>query len=292
MPVSATTKARNRIAIRLSPLVVLLRRSTRIGKPPKRRQRNSLVSLVAYQSASGGAGSTKVGSDGQRELRFSLSSEPQLAKKLVETTHYSLSNEAPARPDRRHDERYVSLLRVGALVMRGRRELCLIRNISAGGMMIRPYSPIMPGTQLSVELKHGEAVQGTAQWSDRGLVGVAFDEQIDVLALLSAPGDGPRPRMPRIDLDCSALLRRDGDVFRVRVVNISQGGICVKTDADLSVDSNVVVSLTGLHAAAGVVKWRDDTCYGVGFNRVYPVNELMSFLKEQQRDGDARRAVA
>jgi len=215
-----------------------------------------------------------------------------LAKKLVETTHYSLSTEAPERPDRRNDERYVSLLRVGALVMKGRRELCLIRNISAGGMMIRPYSPIMPGTPISVELKHGEAVKGTAQWSDNGLVGVSFDEQIDVLALLSAPGEGPRPRMPRIDLDCSALVRRDGDVFRVRVVNISQGGICFSYDADLAVDANVVVSLTGLHAAAGVVKWKDGDYYGVGFNRVYPVHELMAFLKEQQRDCQRRRAVA
>lgn len=215
-----------------------------------------------------------------------------MAKKLVETTHYSLSTAAPERPDRRQDDRYVSLLRVGALVMRGRRELCLIRNISAGGMMIRPYSAIMPGTPLSVELKHGEAVHGVAQWSDKGLVGVEFDEQIDVLALLSASGDGPRPRMPRIDLSCSALLRRDGDVFRVRVVNISQGGICVNSDADLPLDSNVVVSVTGLHAAAGVVKWKDGDYYGVGFNRVYPLHELMAFLKEQQHEEQTRRAVA
>ena len=215
-----------------------------------------------------------------------------MAKKLVETTHYSLSTAAPERPDRRQDERYVSLLRVGALVMRGRRELCLIRNISAGGMMIRPYSPIMPGTPLSVELKHGETVHGVAQWSDKGLIGVAFEQQIDVLALLSAPGDGPRPRMPRIDLSCPALVRRDGDVFRVRVVNISQGGICVHCDADLPVDANVVVSLTGLHAAASVVKWKDGDYYGIGFNRVYPLQELMAFLKEQQQEEQTRQAVA
>jgi hypothetical protein len=215
-----------------------------------------------------------------------------LTKELLETTHYSISTAAPECPDRRHDERYVSLLRVGALVIRGRRELCLIRNISGGGMMIRPYSPIAAGTPLSVELKHGEAVNGFAQWSDKGLVGITFDEPIDVLALLTAPGDGPRPRMPRIDLSCSASLRRDGDVSRVRVINISQGGICVSSDADLAINANVVISLPGLHAAAGVVKWREDAYYGVGFNRVYPVDELMAFLKEQQREQNSRRAVA
>lgn len=211
-----------------------------------------------------------------------------MAKKLVETTLYSLSTNAPARPDRRTDERYVSLLRVGALTVDGRRELCLIRNISAGGMMIRPYSPIAAGTPITVELKQGDAVGGVAQWSDKGLVGVTFDEPIDVLALLSAPGGRPRPRMPRIELNCTATLRHEGQVFRARVVNISQGGICVNAGLDMEVDGDVVVTLAGLHAAAGVVKWRDGDYYGVGFNRVYPVDELMTFLKEQQREEQQR----
>jgi hypothetical protein len=214
-----------------------------------------------------------------------------LAKKLVETTLYSLSADAPERPDRRGDERYVSLLRVGALMIEGRRELCLIRNISAGGMMIRPYSPVAAGTPLSVELKQGDAVSGIAQWCDKGLVGITFDEPIDVLALLSAPGGAPRPRMPRIELSCTATLRHDGQVFRARVVNISQGGICVNAGLDMEVERDVVVTLAGLHAAAGVVKWRDGDYYGIGFNRVYPVDELMAFLREQQREVQQRRVA-
>lgn len=215
-----------------------------------------------------------------------------MVKKLVETTLYSLSEAAPARPERRHGERYVSLLRVGALVIDGRRELCLIRNISAGGMMIRPYSQIAAGTRVSVELKHGQSVSGIAQWCDKGLVGITFDEAIDVLALLSTTDGRPRPRMPRIELDCTATLRHDGHVFRSRVVNISQGGICVNAGSEMEISSDVVVSLPGLNAAAGVVKWRDGDYYGIGFNRVYPVDELMGFLKEQQREQQQRQAVA
>lgn len=205
-----------------------------------------------------------------------------MARKLVETTRYSLSNSPPTRPDRRQGDRYVTLLRVGALTIDGRRELCLIRNVSAGGMMIRPYSPVSPGTAVRIELKHGDSVSGIAQWSENGLVGVAFDETIDILALLTSPSDAPRPRMPRIELDCSAVIRRDGDVFRAQVINVSQGGICISTQSPLEVDSDVVVSLPGLHSAAGVVKWREGDEYGIGFNRVYPIDELMRFLQEQQ----------
>jgi hypothetical protein len=94
--------------------------------------------------------------------------------------------------------------------------------------------------------------------------------------------------MPRIDLSCSALLRHDGEVYRVKVVNLSQGGICIGTTAWLKVDGDVVVTLPGLHAAAGVVKWSEEDQYGIRFNRVYPVHELMAFLKEQQREEQQR----
>ena len=214
-----------------------------------------------------------------------------MSKQPVETTLYSMSSEPPGKPERRTGDRYVSLLRVGALQIDGRRELCLIRNVSAGGMMIRPYSPVAPGTAVSVELKQGDMVSGTAQWSEGGLVGVEFDDPIDVVALLSGK-DGPRPRMPRIEIDCTASIRHDGDVLRARVVNISQGGICVNLPSRLPIDSDVVVTLTGLHAAAGVVKWKDEDLYGIGFNRVFPVDELMAFLRELQQQDERRRATA
>ena len=146
----------------------------------------------------------------------------------VETTVYSLSADAPGQPDRRNGERYLSLLRVGALLVDGRRELCLVRNVSAGGMMIRPYSPIVADTAVSVELKHGETVSGVARWIEDGLVGIEFDEPIDVVALLTTPEDGPRPRMPRIELGCTAWVREDADIYRTRTINISQGGMCVE----------------------------------------------------------------
>ena len=61
----------------------------------------------------------------------------KLDKQRVETTLYSLDGKTPEPSGRRTGERHVSLLRVGSLMIADRRELCLIRNISAGGMMIR-----------------------------------------------------------------------------------------------------------------------------------------------------------
>jgi hypothetical protein len=63
----------------------------------------------------------------------------------------------------------------------------------------------------------------------------------------------------------------------------------VQTNADLRIGAHVVISLAGLAPAAGVVKWRDEENYGIGFNRVFPVGELMAFLQEK-RNGERKRA--
>lgn len=209
----------------------------------------------------------------------------------VETTIYSLAASAPAQPDRRSDERYLSLLRVGAMVVDGHRELCLIRNISAGGMMIRAYSDIAVGTHLSIELKQGDPVKGVVQWVQDELTGVTFDAPIDVLGLLAPPGDGPRPRLPRIEVDCTAWVRQGADVIRTRAINVSQGGIRVEASADLIVSGDVVVTLPGLTPAPGVVRWHDGESYGIAFNRALVLSELVRWLQDQQHDEHRKVAV-
>jgi hypothetical protein len=209
----------------------------------------------------------------------------------VETTVYSLAASAPVQPDRRGSERFLSLLRVGAIVACGRRELCLIRNISAGGMMIRAYSPIPAGEPISVELKQGDPVSGVVQWAEHGLTGVAFDSPIDVVALLTPPDEGPRPRLPRIEIECTAWVRQDAQVIRTRAVNVSQGGVRVEAAAALNVGGDVVVTLPGLTPAAGVVKWSHAGAFGIAFNRSLVLSELVAWLQDQQQEERRRIAV-
>lgn len=208
----------------------------------------------------------------------------------VETV-YSLAASAPSQPERRSEERYLTLLRVGSIVTDGRRELCLIRNISAGGMMIRAYSPLPIGASVSVELKQGDPVKGLVQWVEEGLTGVLFDSPIDVLGLLAPPGDGPKPRLPRIEVDCTAWVRQDAEVIRTRLINVSQGGVRIECAARLVVRADAVVTLPGLTPAAGVVKWNEGNSYGIGFNRPIVLSELVEWLKEQQQ-AEQRRKIA
>ncbi|HUP67575.1 MAG TPA: PilZ domain-containing protein [Sphingomicrobium sp.] len=195
-----------------------------------------------------------------------------------ETTLYSLDPTPPRRRQPRA-QRHLSLFRVAALLIGDRRELCLIKNISAGGMLIRAYRPIPVGTELSIELKQAEPVAGTAQWVDQDSVGVAFDQPIDVLSLISRSAEGPQPRMPRIEVDCMATVREGANVVRTIALNISQGGVRVQSRADLPLGAEVVVTLAGLAPEPALVKWRDGDCYGLAFHRVLSITQLVAWLQ-------------
>lgn len=203
----------------------------------------------------------------------------------VETTLYSLSDAPPAPGvaiDRRDGDRLTTLYRVGSILVDGQRELCLIKNISAGGMMIRLYCTITEATPVTVELKSGQPISGKISWTRDHHAGVAFDQPIDVIDILSATMDGPRPRMPRIETDCFATLRDGANTLRIRTCDISQGGVKVACETPICQGSDVIVTLPGLPPQPGIACWSDDGFTGITFNRLLPLGELVTWLQEQR----------
>lgn len=202
--------------------------------------------------------------------------------KPIDTTLYSLADCVPAPPDARAEERHLTLFRVGALIVGNRRELCLIKNVSASGMMVRAYSAMQEGGRVSVELKQGQLVRGEVRWVRDHNVGIAFDQRIDVVELLSASMDGPRPRMPRVEISCTASARQGSALASIRLHDISQGGLKVESSRTLEIGKEVVVTLPGLAPIAGIARWQDGAVHGISFNRLLALSELVEWLHAQR----------
>jgi hypothetical protein len=203
----------------------------------------------------------------------------------VETTLYSLSEVPPAPAtdsDRREGQRLMTLYRVGSILVENRRELCLIKNISAGGMMIRLYCSIAEGTPVTVELKSGQPVNGRIGWTRDHHAGIAFDQSIDVIDILSTSMDGPRPRMPRVETNCHATLRDGANVLRVQACDISQGGLKIRCETIVAPGSDIVISLPGLEPQRGIACWSEGGYIGITFNRLLPLVELVAWLQDQR----------
>jgi len=200
----------------------------------------------------------------------------------VETTLYSLSESAPAPIERRDNERHLTLFRVGSLQVGDRRELCLIKNISAGGMMIRAYCALEAETRISVELKRGEQINGKVSWIQDGSAGITFDQHVDIVELLATSMEGPRPRMPRVEVRCIASVRHGSQVYGMRAHDISQGGLKVESNRDIAIGTEVLVTLPGLPSQTGVIRWKDGRCYGITFNRLLALAKLVEWLQQER----------
>jgi hypothetical protein len=200
-----------------------------------------------------------------------------------EETTFSFSDKAPPPPgERRQQTRHLTILRVGTLIAQGARELCLIRNISAGGLMAHVYSAYETDQRVAVELKTNQQIPGIVTWSDGSNIGVTFDEPIDVEELLTIEpvlDNGWKTRLPRVEVDRLATLRVGATTYWVNTRDISQGGVKVESDQPLEAGAEVVISLEGFRPIAGAVRWYQDGLAGIAFNQVIPFRELMGWLR-------------
>jgi hypothetical protein len=207
-----------------------------------------------------------------------------LSNECHEETIFSFSSRAPRPPERRRETRHLTILRVGALIGPNGRELCLIRNISAGGLMAHVYSHHETGAAVTVELKSNEAVPGIVVWADESNVGIEFDRLIDVEEMLSSQAaldNGWRPRLPRVEVDRLATLRCGARLYGVNTRDISQGGVKVETDQPLDPGREVVLTMEKFRPLAGVVRWCGEGVAGIAFNHLIPFHELMQWLKPE-----------
>jgi hypothetical protein len=220
---------------------------------------------------------------GEDNVRAGGPATGEYAGDSVETI-YSLSGDVPAA-DVGEESDDVALW-PGALTSGSVRRGCSIRKISAGGAILHCDHDVEIGERLELELMNGEQLAGRVAWRRGGEVGLSFDTQIDVFAIIaqdivSQPGE--RRRMPRVELTCSALLDIDGRSHPVTTRDVSQGGVKLDVPYPLAAEEKVTVTLEGLRPVEGVVRWSAGNLAGIAFLPELRWQELMLWLKERRR---------
>jgi len=201
-------------------------------------------------------------------------------------TTVSFSGEAPLPPDRRKHIRHVSVLRVAKLRTPHGEELCLVRNISAGGLMAHVYSPLAVGDAVSAEFREEQVITGRILWRRPGLAGLKFDSVVDAAALLSGDqhnGEAHHARAPRVNLAIRARLRAGARYHSAIVRNISQGGARLELPEPLPVGQKIVLTIAGLPAVTGLIRWADGSDVGASFDAPLPLDVLGQWVVEVQR---------
>jgi hypothetical protein len=199
-------------------------------------------------------------------------------------TIYSLSGDMPAAEAGQEDDQ--DSLWPGALTSGSVRRACAVRKLSAGGAVLHCDHDVEPGERLELELMNGEQLAGHVAWRRGGEVGLSFDTQIDVFALIaqdivSQPGE--RRRMPRVELACTALLEAGSRTELVTSRDVSQGGIKIDVPFPLTPEQKVTVTLDGFRPVDGVVRWSRDSVAGIAFLPELSWQEVMLWLKDRRK---------
>ena len=201
------------------------------------------------------------------------------AQAAFESTTFSLSTAVPRPVERRVDERLIPLLKVAKLVCDGGERLMRVRNITAGGLMAEVIDSPGVGEQVSVELS-SQKIPSSVTWIRDGLVGIKFDQTVDLGELLAGrkPRHGFRPRPPRLEVNCKASVRVGKIYYTVDVHDISLGGMKVEPIEEYCVGREVVVVVESLKPIKGEVRWYSDRRAGIIFKKPLEFDELAEWV--------------
>lgn len=184
--------------------------------------------------------------------------------------------------NRRTDQRHLSVFRVGKLITSVGQELCLIRNISSGGLMAHIYSAHAPNEQVEIELKAGRTVSGKIVWARDKKIGVQFDDKIDVAEVLAPqPNEADQnrvPRAPRLDIRQRGRLRVGAQYQLVELHDISQGGAKLSPAGEAKPEDVVILLLEGLPPLPAVVRWCRNDMLGIVFKTSIPFEQLAAWV--------------
>jgi hypothetical protein len=197
-----------------------------------------------------------------------------------ESTTVSLTTAVPRPAERRNDERMSAMLRVGKLTdSSGSEQLIKVKNLSAGGVMAIATRQPAVGESVNIELS-SERIPATVVWIRNDMVGLKFDQDVDLGELLAGRKQrhGFRARPPRLEIPCKASVRVGKTYYTVNVRDISLGGIKVEPIEEYCVGKKVVVVVESLRPVKGEVRWYSERRAGIVFDNALDFDELSEWV--------------
>lgn len=194
--------------------------------------------------------------------------------------------------DRRHSQRYVTVLKVGRAVVNGQDQLCLVRNMSRDGARIDLCRDVRKDQKIMIELRSDKVVSGTVRWVGEQAAGIQFDEPVEVSDLLQ--GRSTRsvlrklPRAPRFLASARVLVDREraeknSKSLSGSLINISLHGLCMESDEPVRADDPVVARVEGLPPRRATVRWVSQRLVGLHFDMPMGFSDLARWLEQHSR---------
>lgn len=201
------------------------------------------------------------------------------------TAHGGAQHDAPTPPvelrgpELRAAERFSPVMRTAKVLCGHTEYICLVRNISATGTALRFFHKPPRDETLWLEMANGYRAEIQCLWRDGDQAGYQFSNPIEIADLLDAPGIHSRPDI-RIKLGVSGAISANGIVSWATILDLSQTGARIETDASMAVRQLVYMTIDGLTPRVGHVRWRDGQAHGLVFQQSLGLVELARLVHE------------
>jgi hypothetical protein len=172
--------------------------------------------------------------------------------------------------ERRTGARHISVLRVARGEWGGHDQLCVVRNISEGGLMFECLHPPAVGQQLAIELRSDKQMQGVVRWARGNMVGIELDCAIQVERMLREERGAllrVRPRAPRFVRRGALRLIVDGETIAGETIDISITGVSCRIDQPVQRGQPVVVAVGDIGATNALMRWTKGDVAGISFEK-------------------------
>ena len=202
----------------------------------------------------------------------------------------SLENSYPLESDvmdRRDDLRHISVLRVGRVLWDGLDQLCVVRNLSMGGLMLECLHIPAIGQRVAVELRSDKEMTGIVRWTRGNSIGIEFDQRVNVELILKEERNSllrVRPRAPRFVRRAPVKLICGTETIMGETVDISVGGLSCRTDQPLKRGEPIVAALENIGATNAELRWEKGDVAGIRFEKPLPWRAFQLWLDPTPRD--------
>ena len=155
--------------------------------------------------------------------------------------------------------------------------LCRIRNISDAGLLIVTSMNLVPQQKVQISLSETISLWGQIAWIDGPKAGINLAHRIDTASLLHRLAAEHHPgvyRARRLRVNATGTLTTEQGIQAVQINNISQQGMQVTQDGNLTTGQLVKVNLCNGLKRYGIVRWTGNGVAGLRLTEPIPVEQL------------------
>ena len=183
------------------------------------------------------------------------------------------SSPMPMDEHRGTERTAVAIMRAAKLICQSGEYVCLIRDVSSGGVKLRMFHRMPNEDHVFLEMPDGEIYPIIRVWQRDNTAGFKFVETVNPAKFLGQTA-GETARMVRIHVSAPAMVYANNAVRPATLSDISQGGAHVQIDTCLPVGQTLILSIDAIGEISGWVRWRRGPSHGIAFDVQRRLDEL------------------